>query len=214
MIRVLLIDNHPAIRAGLLAALKKADGLTVVGEAADGLAGLKMIEELRPDVVLLDCRLPGMDGIKVAETVRQRKLRTHIVALSAYVDDQYVHGMLQAGAAGYVLKDEDLDTVITALRAVAGGQEWFSQAVVAKVMAWAREGGSAPAQPGMAELSERELQVLRLLARGWDNQRIADELVITEGTVKNHLSNIYAKLNARSRGEAVALAWKLGIVDS
>jgi DNA-binding NarL/FixJ family response regulator len=209
-IRLLLADDHPAVRAGIRGALEKAADVVVVGEAGDGEESLRLIEELQPDIALLDCRLPGMEGAQVAEAIRARGLPTRVLALSAYTDDRYVYGMLQAGAAGYLLKEEALETVVEAVRAVAGGDEWYSQEVMAKVAAWAR--GETAVPPGVAGLTEREVEVLRLLARGWDNRRIAEAMFIGEQTVKNHVSRIYAKLGVESRVEAVLRAISLGLV--
>jgi len=209
-IRVLLADDHPAVRAGIRRALEKAADIVVVGEAADGEEALRLIEALRPDVALLDCRLPGPEGWQVAEAMRARGLPTRVLALSAYADDRYIYGMLQAGAAGYLLKEEALETVVAAVWAVARGEEWYSRPVMAKVAAWAR--GETLVPPGVAGLTEREVEVLRLLARGWDNARIAEELVVSEGTVKNHVTSIYAKLNVHSRAQAVAWAWEHGVM--
>jgi len=190
-----------AVRAGIRGALEKAADVVMVGEAADGDEALRLIEELRPDVALLDCRLPHLEGAQVAEAIRERELPTRVLALSAYKDDRYVYGMLHPGAAGYLLKEEALETVV-------GGEEWYSQPVMAKVTAWAR--GETAAAAGVAGLTGREMEVLRLLARGWGNKRIAEELVISEGTVKNHVTSIYARLNVHSRAEAVAWAWEHG----
>lgn len=210
-VRVLLADDHPAVRAGIRGALEKAPDIVVVGDAADGEAALQLIEEHRPDVALLDCRLPGLSGAEVAAKVRERGLPTRVLALSAYTEDQYVYGMLQAGAVGYLLKDEALDTVVTAVRAVAKGKEWYSPPVMAKIAAWAR--GETPLPSGVGGLTERELEVLQLLARGWDNRRIAEELEISEGTAKNHVVRVYDKLGVHSRAEAVAWAWEQGVVN-
>jgi DNA-binding NarL/FixJ family response regulator len=207
-IQVLLADDHPAVRAGIRGALEKAADVVVVGEAGDGEEALRLVEELRPDMALLDCRLPGLEGVQVAEAIRERGLPTRVLALSAFADDKYVYGMLQAGAAGYVLKEEALD--VAAVRAVARGEAWYSQQVMAKVTAWAR--GETVSPPGVAGLTGREMEVLRLLARGWGNKRIAEELVISERTVKNHVTSIYAKLGVRSRAEAVAWAWEHGVM--
>jgi DNA-binding NarL/FixJ family response regulator len=210
-IRVLLADDHPAIRAGIRGALAKTTDIVVVGEAASGEDALQLIAEHQPDVVLLDCRLPRLEGVDVATSVQERQLPTRVLALSAYAEDHYLHGMIQAGASGYLLKDEALETVAEAVRAVGRGEAWFSQRVMGKVAAWAR--GETPLAPGAARLTAREREVLQLLARGWENRRIAAELCISEGTVKNHVTGMYTKLNVHSRAEAVAWAWKHGLMD-
>lgn len=209
-LRVLLVDDHPAVRAGIRNALSKAPDIVVVGEAKDGEQALRLVEEREPDVVLLDCRLSGISGVEVAMQLQKRGLPTRVLALSAYTQDHYVYGMLRAGAAGYLLKEEALETVVEAVWAVARGEEWYSRPVMARVVAWAR--GETPLPPGVAELTERELEVLRLLGRGWTNRSIATELFVGEGTVKNHVVSIYAKLNVHSRAEAVAWAWKHGLM--
>ena len=210
-IRVLLADDHPAVRAGIRGELEKAADMEVVGEAGDGEKALRLIEELRPDVALLDCRLPGREGAEVAEAIREQGLPTRVLALSAYTDDKYVHGMLQAGAAGYVLKDESLETVVAAVQAVAGGEEWYSQGVLVKVIAWAR--GETALPPDVAGLTEREVEVLQLLARGYTNTRIAEELSIVERTVGFHVSNILKKLEVTSRVAAALWAQEQGLVS-
>ena len=210
-IRVLLADDHPAVRAGIRGELEKAADMEVVGEAGDGEKALRLIEELRPDVALLDCRLPGREGAEVAEAIREQGLPTRVLALSAYTDDKYVHGMLQAGAAGYVLKDESLETVVAAVQAVAGGEEWYSQGVLVKVIAWAR--GETALTPDVAGLTEREVEVLQLLARGYTNTRMAKELSIVERTVGFHVSNILKKLEVTSRVAAALWAQEQGLVS-
>ncbi len=207
-IRVVIIDDHPAIRTGIRSALSKAGDIEVVGEAARGDDALYLIDQLRPDVALMDCRLPGIDGTKVAQMIGAHHLDTRVLALSAYTDEHYVQSMLQAGAAGYLLKEEALDTVIDAIRAVNRGEVWYSREVMSKVADLAR--GTSSVSVGQVGLTDREMGVLRLLARGWDNQRIAKDLHITEGTVKNHVTSIYTKLNVRTRAEAVAWAWRNG----
>ncbi len=208
MIRIILVDDHPAMRAGIHGALVRAPEIEVVGEASDGETAWKLIEALSPDLILLDCRLGEMDGVDVAERVQASGRATRVLAMSAHDDGRYVYGMIQAGASGYLLKHEALKTVVDAIRSVASGGEWYSQRVMSRMAAWARGGQSA-----LAGMTERELEVLRLMAQGWDNQRIADTLNISEGTVKNHVTNLYDKLEVHSRAEAVAWAWQQGLMD-
>jgi two-component system response regulator DegU len=142
-ITVLLVDDHAGVRAGIRRALDEAAGLTVVGEAADGEEGLRLANEMQPDVILLDCHLPVLHGPDVAAAIRELGLPTRVLALSAFTDEEYVDGMLAAGAAGYLLKDEALETVAPAVRAVARGEEWYSSGVMDKVTAWLRAHGRA-----------------------------------------------------------------------
>jgi DNA-binding NarL/FixJ family response regulator len=207
VIRVLLADDHPALRVGLRMLLEQAPDVTVVGEVGDGREALAQMEKLAPDVAVLDCRLPGMTGAEVAREARRRGLPVRVLALSAYSDDADVQGMLEAGAAGYLLKEEAPGVILAAVRATAQGQGWFSAEVAAKVAAWAR------GEPPMADLTERERDVMRLLARGWDNQRIAGELFISERTVRFHLRNIYDKIGVNSRIEAAVWAVRHGLGD-
>ena len=210
-ISVVLADDHPAVLAGIRNALTEAPDVDVVGCAEQGIEALDLIRTLRPDVALLDCRLPGMDGLAVAQAIQDKRLPTRVLALSAYTSDTYVHGMLAAGASGYLLKDEAWETVVEAVRAVACGGWWFSQAVQEQEKRWAL--GATPLPAEVAGLTDRELGVLRLMAQGRDNVRIADALCIAAGTVKNHVISIYAKLNVSSRAEAVAWAWQHKVVD-
>jgi DNA-binding NarL/FixJ family response regulator len=209
--RVLLADDHPSVQAGVRGALARAPDVDVVGEARDGGEALRLVEELQPDVAILDCRLPGLDGTEVARAIQERRLPTRVLALSAYADDRYVYAMLDAGAKGYLLKDEALETVVQAVRGVARGREWYTPSLRPKVGAWAR--GETPMPARLAGLTEREVEVLRLMARGWDNARIAESLCIAEGTVKNHVSTVYAKLNVSSRAEAVTWVWQQGLIE-
>jgi DNA-binding NarL/FixJ family response regulator len=209
-VRVLLADDHPAVRAGIRARLEQASEIEVVGEAGRGEEALRLIEELLPDVALLDCRLPGLEGWQVAARVREERLPTRVVALSAYADEQAIQGMLQSGAKGYVLKDEALETVERAVREVARGGEWYSCQVMRAVASWARGESAGPAA---ADLTERELEVLALLGKGLSNPQIAENLCLTVQTVKNHVSRIYGKLAVDSRVEAAMMAVQMGLVS-
>ncbi|MBC7225614.1 MAG: response regulator transcription factor [Thermoflexales bacterium] len=205
MIRVLVVDDHPVVRAGLQLALGARGDLRVVGEAADGEEALRLAEALRPDVVLLDCRLPGMNGIAVAQALREQCPAVRVVALSAYEDEGLVLRMLEAGAVGYVLKDEPLEGILAAVRAAARGKAYFSPEVVAKVTAWAQ--GRRP-----GGLTEREWEVLRWMAEGKSNREIARALFVSEHTVEKHVGRILEKLGMKSRVEVVRWAVEKGFV--
>lgn len=206
MIRVVLVDDHPALRLGLKVLLEHAPDVELVGEAEEGQEALALIESTQPDVVVLDCELPGMAGMEVAQEIQRRGLPTRVVALSAYDGERYVHGMLEAGARGYLLKEEAPETVVKAVQAVARGEEWYSQQVMSKVIAWAR--GEHP-----AGLTAREVEVLRLVVEGLSNKEIAHRLEVAERTVQFHVSNILQKLGAASRVEAAVWAKDHGIAS-
>jgi DNA-binding NarL/FixJ family response regulator len=203
-VRVVLADDHPVVRSGIRAELDGAEGIEVVGEASSGEEALRLVEELRPDVLVLDVVMPEMDGVEVAHLLRERHPDLRILALSAYDDNAYVFGLLSAGAAGYVLKEEALDTIVEAIRAASRGEMWLSKRVEEKVVR--RAIGEE------VSLTERELEVLRLMAEGFSNRQIATELSITERTVRFHVENILGKLGVESRTEAVVEGIKRGLV--
>ncbi len=201
-IRVVLADDHPVVRTGIRTFLEQAADIEVLAEAEDGKAALRLAEELEPDVLLLDMELPGITGVEVTRRLQAAGSLVRVLALSAYDDEQYVFGLLDAGAAGYLLKDEALAAIVAAVRGVARGEGgWFSRQVAEKVVAWAR--GERAAPPGVARLTEREVEVLRLLARGRSNARIAQELAVSERTMKFHVENLLGKLGVGNRTEAV-----------
>jgi DNA-binding NarL/FixJ family response regulator len=204
-IRVLLVDDHPALRVGLRVLLDQADDIKVVGEAGDTEEALRKIAVQQPDVVVLDCQLPGGGGASVAAETKARGRSARVLALSSYADDGYVRGMVDAGAVGYLLKDEAPATIVSAVRAAARGQTWFSPAIASKIAAWER--GELP-----GGLTERELEVLCLIAEGQSNKQIARQLYITVRTANFHVGNILQKLGAVSRVEAAIWARENGIV--
>ena len=198
-VRTVLIDDHPALRAGVRAVLEQTGRIEVVAEASDGERGVEVCQRLEPNVVLLDMEMPGMDGIAVAERLRELAVPTRVLAYSAYDDAAYVTAMLQAGAAGYVTKDKPMSLVAEAVEAVARGEgRWFVSIT--------------PPDPVDIPISDRELDVVRLMARGHDNNEIADELGISPNTVRNHVSAAYEKLGVSSWRQAVAWAWEHGLV--
>jgi DNA-binding NarL/FixJ family response regulator len=191
---------------GLRVLLEQAPDVQVVSEVGDGSQALAQIEALRPDVAVLDCRLPGQTGVEVAAEVQRRGLPVRVLALSAFSDAPGVQGMLEAGAVGYLLKEEAPGTILAAVRAAARGEGYFSPPVMAQVAAWAR--GELP-----AGLTERELEVLRLVAQGLTNKEIAQELKVKERTVGFHVGNILSKLDVASRVEAAVWAKDHGVVS-
>jgi DNA-binding NarL/FixJ family response regulator len=212
-IRVLLADDHPVVRSGIRALLEKAPDITVVGEASDGTEALRLVDQLKPDVLLLDMELPVLTGVEVAQRLQVARDPVRILALSAHDDEQYIFGLLSNGAVGYMTKDEALTTITDAVRGVARGEAgWLSRRITAKVLQRKVAGAESQADHSAA-LSARERQVLRLVAQGNPNEQIASTLCISDGTVKNHVTNIYSKLGVRTRAEAVAWAWKQGIMD-
>ena len=200
-IRVLLADDHPALRVGLRVLLDRAPDIAVVGEADDGDAALALIDALHPDVAVLDCQLPGRDGAGVAAEIRRRAWPVRVVALSAYDDDRYLAGMRAAGAVGYLLKNEAPGQIVAAVRAAMNGAVLWSPEQMARVERWQAEVAQVS-----ASLTEREHEVLRLVAEGLSNKEIAQALTITVRTTDFHVSNVLRKLGVISRVEAAVWA--------
>lgn len=223
MIRILLVDDQKLIRQGMRTLLNLEDDLDVVGEAGNGVEAITAVEQLRPDVVLMDVRMPQLDGVAATKQITARFPDVAIIILTTFDDDEYVFEGLKAGARGYMLKDVGSDEIAAAIRVVAAGGALMQPSIARKVMAeFGRMAGtrSAPApvspppdQSTLPEpLTERELDVLRALANGLSNREIAEQLVITEGTVKNHVSSLLAKLQARDRTQAVLRAQALRLI--
>ncbi|MDY6876914.1 MAG: response regulator transcription factor [Chloroflexota bacterium] len=209
MITVVIVDDHPVVRAGMRIVLDGAADVTVVAEGASGADALRLVIQHRPDVLVLDVNLPDLNGVEVTRRLRDRGTSTVILILTVYDDSQTVFGLLESGATGYVLKDEALETLVSAVRAAAQGKSWLSPAVARRVVH--RAVGQAPESPPLP-LTPREIEVLRLLAQGLDNRAIARRLVVTKRTVQNHVSNIYGKLGVASRTEAMLYAIRHGLV--
>lgn len=204
-IRVLLADDHPIIRSGIRLLLEQAPDISVVGETDRGSDVVGLVERLKPDVLLLDMEMPGKSGVAVAQELQHRGSAVRVLVLSAYDDDEYIASLLATGAAGYLTKEEALNTIVDAVRGVARGEDgWFSRRAVAQIAALARK---EQTRPGI-DLTEREEEVLNMLAEGWTNQRMANALSVSERTVRFHLSNIYEKLGVSSRAEAISWALK------
>jgi DNA-binding NarL/FixJ family response regulator len=206
MIRVLVVDDHPVVRQGLIAILGYEPDIEVVGDAADGEAAVRLILERRPDVVLLDLRLPKFDGVEVMRQVRTQAPQVRFLVLTTYDTDEYIGPALAAGAQGYLLKDALPDELSRGIHAVMRGAAALEPAVAARLLERMAEGERGD------ELSERELEVLRLLVAGASNKAIAAQLNLSENTIKTHISRIFAKLGVQSRAEAVAVALQRGLV--
>jgi DNA-binding NarL/FixJ family response regulator len=202
VIRVLLADDHPVILEGIGAAIALQDDMQVAGEASDGQATLDLYRQLRPDVVLMDLQMPVMDGIEVIKTIRSENPHARIIVLTSHDGDDDIYRSLQAGAAGYMLKDSSRTDLLNAIRTVFSGRELMSPEVAAKLAQRIRR----------AELTARELEVLNQLAEGKSNQEIGTFLFISEGTVKSHVNNILSKLGVSDRTQAVVHAIQCGIV--
>ena len=207
-IRVLLVDDHPVVREGIRNLLAKENDIVIVGEAKDGSEALKLVEDLSPDVMLLDMELPGMSGTQVAKHLQEKNSPVKILALSAHDDRQYIQELLANGASGYLIKEEVPETIIEAVRGVAYGEQgWISRQVAAQMSTWI--GG---AEEDQSSLTPREIEVLRGVVDGKTNQEIGLTLGISEKTVEKHLEGVFTKLNVASRVEAAVLAVREGLV--
>ena len=207
-IRLLLVDDHAVVRQGLKMFLGLDPDFEVVGEATDGLSAIRMARQLNPDVVLMDLLMPGMDGIEATGIIRKEMPDVEVIALTSVLEDSSVVGAIRAGAIGYLLKNTEADELIRAIKAAAGGQVQLSPQAAARLMREVR----APESP--EALTERETEVLRLLAQGQSNKEIAHTLTIGEKTVKTHVSSILGKLNVSSRTQAALYAVRIGLVES
>ncbi len=214
-IRILIVDDQRLMRDGLRTLLELEDDLTVVGEAGNGEEGLARYAELQPDVVLMDIRMPGLDGVEATRRLRGRDPEARIIILTTFDDDEYLFAGLRAGAQGYLLKAVSGEELAKAVRTVAAGGALIDPAVTRKVMAeFARIAPPARSpSAGLVEpLSERETEILRLLAQGLTNREIASKLFLSEGTVKNYITSVLGKIGARDRTQAALRARELGLL--
>lgn len=216
-IRVVAVDDHKVIRTGLRTMLEEGgEEFTLVGEAADGVEALQVISDLQPDVVLMDLRMPGMDGITAIEQIHQRWPQIAVVILTTYNEDALMIRGLQAGACGYLLKDTDLDVLLAAIRAAARGERLVQPEMVERLLlhaARATRPDEKPRAKGRTELTEREREVLMGVARGERSKEIARRLGITERTVGAYIASIYDKMDVDSRASAVAVALERGLLS-
>lgn len=207
-IRVMLVDDHTVVRSGLSAILLVYDDLELVGEASSGEEAIRLSEQFKPDVILMDLIMPGMNGTEATREIRRKLPTTQIIALTSFKEQDLVQGVLQAGAIGYLLKNVSAEELANAIRAAHAGNPTLAVEAAQVLIQASRE----PAEP-FVELTEREQEVLVLLVEGLNNNQIAERLVITLSTVKFHVSSILSKLGVSSRTEAVALALKNNLVN-
>jgi DNA-binding NarL/FixJ family response regulator len=214
VIRVALVDDQAIVRAGLARILSPADGFEVVAECADGRQAVEELPEQHPDVVLMDIRMPAMDGVAATKRLRSLEDPLSVLVLTTFGEDEVLWGAVEAGAAGFVLKDSSAEDLIAAVRAVAGGAAWFDPGVAPRLLERYRR-VVAPAARDSARLdllTEREREVLRLMARGATNGEIGKTLHVAEATVKTHVGSIFAKIGVRDRPAAIVFAYDHGVV--
>ncbi|MEV6975575.1 response regulator transcription factor [Kitasatospora sp. NPDC093806] len=230
MIRVLLVDDQPLIRTGLRVLIADTPDLEVVGEAADGAEAVELARALRPDVAVMDIRMPGMDGIEATRRiVANRAAATRVLVLTTFDDDEYVYGALRAGASGFLVKDMALESILDGIRVVAAGDALLAPGVTRRLVAEfaarpepagradrgarAVEESGAAARLAAAGVTEREREVLTLVGRGLSNAEIAEQLVISPATAKAHVARLFTRLDARDRVRLVILAYEFGLVE-
>jgi NarL family two-component system response regulator LiaR len=208
---VLLVDDHEIVRRGVRAFLETCDEFVVVGEAETGAQAVQLAEEHIPDVILMDLIMPGMDGVEATRQVKNISPRTQIVVLTSYHEDEHIFPALQAGALSYVLKDVKMEELAEAVRKAARGEPSLHPQVAARVIQELRGARKDELNP-FVDLTNREIEILRLIANGLNNSAIAGQLVISEYTVKGHVSNILSKLHLADRTQAAVYAWQKGVV--
>jgi DNA-binding NarL/FixJ family response regulator len=209
-LRVLIVDDHPLFRDGMRGLLESVGNLEVAGEAATGEEAVRLAQALQPDVILMDLNLPGLDGIEATRRIVHDGPRANVLVVTMYEDDESVFAALRAGARGYLLKGAGQRETLRAIRAVGNGEAIFGPGIAARVMGYFANTRPAAA-PVFPELTERELELLRLIARGQTNQEIAEALVLSLKTVRNHVSNICGKLQVADRAQAVIRAREAGL---
>jgi DNA-binding NarL/FixJ family response regulator len=212
IVNILIVDDHTLFRTGVRKMLEAEGDMRVVGEAATGQEAVEQARKLMPDIILMDIRMPDLDGVKAARILHREMPHVGIIFVTMFEDDEFVFQGLQAGGRGYILKDAGPDTMLRAIRAVAHGESLLGPTIAQKVM---RQFSTLPGKqtPLVDDLTPRELEVLTLIAEGMGNKEIAKELVISEKTVKNHINNIFSKLHVSDRSQAMLYAIRKGLVD-
>jgi NarL family two-component system response regulator LiaR len=211
--RLLLVDDHAIIRQGIKALLRARPEIEVVGEAGSGEEGVALCEQHAPDVVLLDLVMPGIGGVEAARRIKLVSPRTHVIVLTSYHEDEHILPAIRAGALSYLLKDIPPEELVEAIRKAARGEATLSSQVATLLMQALQGTPVNTSAPQPPPLSQRELEVLRLIAEGLANTEIAEKLFVSETTVKSHVSNILGKLHLADRTQAAVYAWKQGIVN-
>ncbi|MEU0568983.1 response regulator transcription factor [Nonomuraea sp. NPDC005983] len=204
-IRLLIVDDHPVVRDGLSSMFARDPEFEVLGEASDGAEAVRLAEALEPDVILMDLQMPGVDGVSATRQLTERGSDARVLVLTTYDTDSHVLPAIEAGASGYLLKDASRDELLRAVRAAARGESVLAPSVAARLMSRVRASAPGP-------LSQREVEVLQLVAAGATNREAAAKLFITEATIKSHLLNIYAKLGVNDRAAAVTEAFNRGLL--
>ncbi|OXS54004.1 DNA-binding response regulator [Cohnella sp. CIP 111063] len=212
LVRVLLVDDHEMVRIGLAAVLGTEEGIEVVGEAGNGMDGLRLAREYSPDVVLMDLVMEGMDGIETTRRIMEEMPECRVIVLTSFLDDEKMYPVIEAGAFSYLLKTSRASEIADAIRAAARGQSVLESQVASKMMNRFRRPQQTAAQPH-EDLTEREMEVLKLIALGKSNQEIADDLFIGIKTVKYHLTNLFGKLGVEDRTQAAIYAHRNGLAD-
>lgn len=211
-VTLIVADDHPLVRQGVCAFLEIQPGIRILGQAATGLEAVELCREHRPDVVLMDLLMPEMDGIEATAAIRKFHPEAKVIVLSSFHEDSHVLRAIKAGVLSYLLKDVAAEELVSAIRKAARGEAVLNSRVASQIMG-AITGGDRPVANALAELTTREIEVLRMIAQGLSNQRIADQLVLSEKTVKTHVSSILMKLNVGDRTQAAAIAWRTGLVQ-
>src|SRR5512140_3710682 len=208
---ILIVDDHEVVRKGIRSYIETVKDFHVIGEAASGEDAIKLVSEHIPDIVLLDLIMPGMDGVETTRRIKQISPRTQVVVLTSYHEDVHIFPALKAGAISYILKDMKMDKLVETIHRAVDGEVTLHPLVAARVLQNIR-GENSEEQTLFTDLTERELDVLKLIASGLSNSQIASELVISENTVKGHVSNILSKLHLADRTQVAVYAWQKGIV--
>jgi DNA-binding NarL/FixJ family response regulator len=213
-VRVVLADDQPLVRAGLRVLIADTPDLAVAGEAGTGAEAVRLARDLRPDVVVMDIRMPGMDGIEATRLITADHGPARVIVLTTFDDDDYVYAALRAGASGFLVKDMALDDILAAIRVVAAGDALIAPSVTRRLIAqFAGQPAPPPPRPQIEGITERELQVLTLVGRGLSNAEIAGTLFISAATAKAHVARLLAKLGARDRVQLVIAAYQAGLVS-